>query len=110
MAGRIVYEDDRFILADFSDNFGVNYKLLLKREYRSVSIYSYTLDFEYVVHVEVTGRTPWQHIHVMTYMKPDYYKQFQNRLKKAVRSPKDFIQLALELISPEIASLCREVR
>jgi len=107
MVGGIIYEDEEFVLADFSDNFAIDMRLLLKNEHRTARIYAFVYDEKTaVVRLELSSRQWFQRINYTTFCSASDYINLRNELLK-IKTPRDFTFKFIELISSQMAKAIR---
>jgi len=104
MAGRILFEDEEYILADFSDNFRVDIRLVLKREHRTAIILVIPYDIQVIAHIVLTMDRQGNRLKIRRYYAPSEYLALRNKLLK-IKTPRDFVINFIELISPQIAKV-----
>jgi len=107
MAGMILFEDEEFILADFSDNFRIDLRLVLKKEYRSARIYAFVYDDRNAfVRLELSSKHYFQRINYTRIINITDYNDLRHKLLN-IKTPKDFIINFIKLISPQMAKVIR---
>ena len=98
--GRIIFEDDEYVLADFSDNFAVDVRLVLKKEKRVARIHAFIYSNEKTyVKLELSSR-----IDCTVPVDSTEYLNLRNELLR-IRTPREFVMKFLKLLSPQLAKL-----
>ena len=103
--GRIIFEDDEYVLADFSDNFAADVRLVLKKEKRVAKIQAFIYSNEKTyVKLELASKQFFQRIDYTVFADAAEYLNLRNELLR-IKSPREFAMKFLRLLSPQLAKL-----
>jgi len=119
MSEHVIYEDGNYVLKrcvhSADSGFVFDYKLIIKGLKVFSRLYCYESE-NYGVPTYVVSAVlqyfaePWRNLNVFRYYRGDD-PSFRKLVKyvNGIRAPRDFILLFMDIVSPALADLCREV-